>query len=352
MGWGLGSFALLVGCVGAPPPAPGADTGSETGEVSTSTSALTSAVTTELPPGDTTAPPLMTTGPDDDTSEGLPGTPELVISDGPVFDFGDVGLGEAAQGLLEVINVGGGVATGMTGTASSAPFSFAGGAYPGAGGDCGDSLAPGSGCLVVVELAPSYFGPFQGQLRVEHDAGEASAELVGRGVGASTNLLVNPGGERLGSPPPGWSDSGPGNWVAEPPTSVMPYEGVSIISAADGLSGPAYVLQQIVSLEDDNGTWSPLIDSGELQMSFTAWARSRIGDDLYRIRLRYRDALAVTLGEYLTPWDSIPEWTEITLSETLPTGARSVVVELMCMKMQGTLCSGYFDALDLHVEYP
>lgn len=61
--------------------------------------------------------------------------------------------GETQDVTLTVLNSGGAAATKITDlTAQSSILSYKGGAYPGTGGSCGDSLGPGSTCTLVVTL--------------------------------------------------------------------------------------------------------------------------------------------------------------------------------------------------------
>jgi hypothetical protein len=52
----------------------------------------------------------------------------------------------------------------------SITFSFPGG-FPGTGGDCADSLAPGESCTVVVMFSPQYVGAFEQAMRVGYHNG-------------------------------------------------------------------------------------------------------------------------------------------------------------------------------------
>lgn len=286
-----------------------------------------------------------------ESSTGPSGTAQLWLSDGPTYDFGDVELGEASLHALTVTNVGDGLATGLVGGPLRAPYAYRGGVYPGIGGDCGDVLEPLAQCQIMLELRPDRFGPTQTQLQVVHDLGDASIAVQGRGVGSIELVLANPGGERTGAPPPGWTDAGPGAWIAASPDGVvLPFEGRSVILSDLGPNGAPYMLQQLVAIDDPQ--WLTLVDRGELQAAFVGRARSRAGSDGHRLRLQPLDARGEVLDDLSSPWSDVETWESVALEASLPVGTRSVLVELGCLKVDGTRCSAYFDALQLHAVYP
>jgi hypothetical protein len=76
----------------------------------------------------------------------------LSISPGPVFSFGDVAIGMTAEQTFTVTPAGGGVA-GAVVPSLNGSFKWKGGAYPGAGGTCGASIA--APCTLVVTYSPA-----------------------------------------------------------------------------------------------------------------------------------------------------------------------------------------------------
>jgi|GEM_PF-3212541 len=82
----------------------------------------------------------------------------LSISDGSIYDFGNVPVGSTGTHALQVQNVGSFDATNMVAMALSAPFSYEGGTYPGTNGTCGATLAAGAGCSIVVSVSPVALG--------------------------------------------------------------------------------------------------------------------------------------------------------------------------------------------------
>jgi hypothetical protein len=279
---------------------------------------------------------------------GVPGEPQLAISDGPSYDYGLVAIGGRASHTFAVANVGSGTATGLAGQPLDPPFGYAG-EFPGAEGTCGTELAAGDSCLVEVAFLPTDLGVFDGVLTVAYDGGaDAARDVVGGGSGESGNLLMNPGGEDMGSPPPGWTP-GVGVWTAGPVPETQPHSGGSVIEAETGPSDTDITLRQDVSV----AAWSTTVDAGLLRVSFNGQARSYLeGDDDHRIRLYYRDAGGSTLQMWSTNYVSVADWTEYADVRTAPVGTREVRVELGCRKWSGTYCSAYFDTMDLHVAYP
>ncbi len=90
----------------------------------------------------------------------------------------------------------------------SGGFGWAGGAYPGAGGTCGDGLAPGASCTVVLHFEPPGSGTYLGELRLTY-------ELRGR----AAELDVPLKGTRKAPPPPPPAVSAlPGDTVVVTPT--------------------------------------------------------------------------------------------------------------------------------------
>lgn len=297
-----------------------------------------------------------TTGPGvDDTSTGDPppmttgeGEPLLSISDGATFDFGAVPTGTQASHLFTVTNTGDAEAVGLDGTVA-APFGFPGG-FPGGAGTCGASLAAGASCTVEVVFSPGALGLHVGTLAVGHaDGPDVTRDLAGGGAGQSDNLLANPGGETFGEPPPSWTQV-VGDWIADVlPGETAPYAGMGYIYADSGMSNTDYSLQQTVAVS----TWAVTIDQGLMHLAFSGRARAlAAGDNQYRIRVHYLAAGGGTLALYNTDYQSVPAWTSYTDTRVAPVGTRSVRVELNCRKQSGTYCNAYFDALDLHAEYP
>src|SRR5690606_16779633 len=82
----------------------------------------------------------------------------LSISDGPTYDFGPRALTSVAEHTFVVTNTGSIAASSLEASPLSSPFSFKGGTYPGAGGNCGLTLAPSASCNLVVTFSPTSTG--------------------------------------------------------------------------------------------------------------------------------------------------------------------------------------------------
>lgn len=304
---------------------PGDDTGRTTGQVG-STGVAGDSTTGPVPPGEL-----------------------VILHDGDVFDYGEVDLSGTRFEVFAVTNAGAGPATGILGVPLAPPFHFTGGAFPGSAGTCGATLGPEEVCLIDVELAPVELGDVVGELRVAHDDGEASLGLTGYGVGASPNLLVNPGGEDQGTPPPGWTNTGAGEWVAGPmgANPIMPLEGRSMLHGDVGPNSQ-FVLMQAVDISG----WAGFVDEGTLRVSFDGYVANGGGVDQYRVRVRYRDELGGQLDWFNLDWGSAPAWTPVTDTRLAPPGTRTLEVELYCRKFNGERCDAYFDGLELRGLHP
>jgi hypothetical protein len=120
----------------------------------------------------------------------------LQISESPAYDYGQVVTGTPATHAFTVTNSGGMAASSMSGGPLLLPFRYAGGSYPGAGGDCGSTLAINASCTVVVEFLPAARGSFQDTLQVQYDSGafptSVSTSLSGQGASAA-QLVISDG---------------------------------------------------------------------------------------------------------------------------------------------------------------
>ncbi len=299
-------------------------------------------------------PPDDTAGPADESTSGEPSTsggdaPLLSISDGPTFDYGPVTTNTQTSHMFVVTNEGYETATGLGGSLSP-QFTFPGG-FPGAG-TCAQVLAPATSCTVEVVFAPSVLGLHAGALAVSYAEGpDATRELIGDAIGQSSNLLMNPGGEDTGNPPPSWTDAGPGNWRAGDPWggNPTPRSGTGHLLAFDGPSNQDYSLIQDI----DVAHWAATIDSGTLRFSFLGYARSyQLNDDNYRIRVVYLDAGDNELESWSTGLLTANSWQSHEDTRVAPSGTRTVRVDLGCRKGANVYCDAFFDDLDLHAVHP
>ncbi|MCB0367798.1 MAG: choice-of-anchor D domain-containing protein, partial [Bdellovibrionales bacterium] len=115
----------------------------------------------------------------------------LVISDGPTYDFGTKAVSTQTDKTFNVNNAGGLTATGMSGAGLAAPFSYKGGSYPGTGGNCGATLASGASCNIVVAYTPTATGVHSDTVEINYNDG-TGPQIATRdvtGTGATVALL-------------------------------------------------------------------------------------------------------------------------------------------------------------------
>jgi hypothetical protein len=83
------------------------------------------------------------------------------------FDYGTWGV--TVDHTFTVSNAGNQTAASIAdGAGLGNGFSFAGGAYPGSGGDCGTTLASGATCNIVVRFTPSGSGPRSSTIKLNY----------------------------------------------------------------------------------------------------------------------------------------------------------------------------------------
>lgn len=102
----------------------------------------------------------------------------LSISDGPTYDYGLVTTSTNVDYTFTVTNTGDATATSMSGAGLAAPYTFAGGAYPGTAGTCGATLAGASTtCTIVVNFAPTVLGLQTDTIDINYDNGVAPGQI-------------------------------------------------------------------------------------------------------------------------------------------------------------------------------
>lgn len=106
-------------------------------------------------------------------------TSGLIISDGPVYNFGTVNVGNTTTHTFTVTNTGSGTALSMMGSGLAAPYDFLGGAYPGTGGTCAVTLAAAATCTIVVAYSPSMTGVQSDTITINYNDG-SSAQTANR----------------------------------------------------------------------------------------------------------------------------------------------------------------------------
>ncbi|HMN68444.1 MAG TPA: choice-of-anchor D domain-containing protein, partial [Bdellovibrionales bacterium] len=111
---------------------------------------------------------------------------DLIISDGPTFNFGDIVVTAVAEKSLTVTNAGNIDATGLSGAGLAAPFDFKGGSYPGVGGTCGAALAASTSCTLVVTFSPAATGVANDAIELTYHNGDtvttSTRNITGNGA--------------------------------------------------------------------------------------------------------------------------------------------------------------------------
>lgn len=110
---------------------------------------------------------------------GVGASPALVVvSDGPTYNFGFVYPGNSISKTFTLTNTGTIAATKIASADLSFPFSYSGSTYPGTNGTCGQTLAAGASCTVVLEFNPDQIGAYEAQMSFQYDNGVKNAESV------------------------------------------------------------------------------------------------------------------------------------------------------------------------------
>ncbi len=115
----------------------------------------------------------------------------LTISDGPIFDFGNVLVSSSQDQSFTITNTATGTAGSLAFSGLAAPYEFPGG-FPGSGGDCGTSLAGGASCTIVIRFSPSSAANFTDQLLLDYNDGQAAQQVTRdiSGTGVETAVLT------------------------------------------------------------------------------------------------------------------------------------------------------------------
>lgn len=116
----------------------------------------------------------------------------LFVSNGPVYDFGMLSVGQSIDQTFTVDNVGAAAATSINGTFAVSAFAYSGGSFPGTGGTCGSELAAQTTCTVVVTYAPTYYaGTFSDTFRITYQSSSGvnavTASPIVQGETGNTN---------------------------------------------------------------------------------------------------------------------------------------------------------------------
>ena len=105
----------------------------------------------------------------------------ITIGDVTSSDFGTIAVGATADRTFSLNNTGAVTASSLGGNGLIAPFSFKGGAFPGAGGTCTNTLNASASCTVVGTFAPTATGAQSGSFNVTYFDG-AFGQSVAHGI--------------------------------------------------------------------------------------------------------------------------------------------------------------------------
>lgn len=112
----------------------------------------------------------------------------LTISDAITYDYGSQTIGTTTSKTFTVTYSGGATVTGIVASALPAPFSYAGGTYPG-GGTCSTTLSSGS-CTIVVNYSPTAAVISNSTIQLNYNNGfnavSASRPVTGTGLTPAT----------------------------------------------------------------------------------------------------------------------------------------------------------------------
>ena len=119
-------------------------------------------------------------GPPQFLDEGSESPAVLAITSDTTVDFPDVVNGFTYSPTLTIENLSNTVPANTFVIASNitAPFAYVGGAYPGTGGTCSDTLDPGQSCTIELSLNPVAIGNFTSSIDIEYFDGLATQNLV------------------------------------------------------------------------------------------------------------------------------------------------------------------------------
>lgn len=100
----------------------------------------------------------------------------LLISDGPSYYFGSIGISAEVDKSFTVLNSGPGVISTLSGVSfTTAQFYYKDGLFPGTGGTCGTStLSPGQNCTIIVTTSSTLAGSYTDTVQIAYSTGQIS----------------------------------------------------------------------------------------------------------------------------------------------------------------------------------
>ncbi|MEY4616044.1 MAG: hypothetical protein RJB66_1004 [Pseudomonadota bacterium] len=94
----------------------------------------------------------------------------ISLSEVNPYNFGAINSGGSLHKLFILTNAGSVTGTQLAGSFTSA-FGFRGGQFPGSGGNCGSTLAPGTTCTIELSFTPSVQGNYIGSFTLNYNDG-------------------------------------------------------------------------------------------------------------------------------------------------------------------------------------
>jgi hypothetical protein len=276
-----------------------------------------------------------------ETTDDPPGEPARLVFAPDELDFGNIAAGGDEVRELVMRNAGGSTALIITNVLIPSAFGLANG-YPGAGGDCGEELAPGQSCTLGVGFHPDAIGPYAANLDIAYydgiDLGQPvtapPVPLRGGGVGETENLVVNPSAE---SSIDAWTmmDS---TWEAITGDFV---DGSYAFEAGNPALGVT-TLTQTIGL----GAWTDPLATGGMHFRFGGSAKAPESGSAYRVDLDFGTGAVTPMMGTSAAWDTA------NVTGPVPIGATSVTITLQCTAGALNACGARFDALALSLVYP
>lgn len=288
-------------------------------------------------------------------STGAPQTAKLTF--GGQTSFGPTPYLVAVTELLTLTNEGMVAATQIGQPELPANFSYSGGVFPGEGGTCTTQLEVDASCQIELTFSAEIVGVQTFELEVEYDNGRsvfaATATVDALVEGSTSNLLLNPSFEDEPSKPnpmPSWTIES-GVWEVDFDPGDSP-SGDRHVFAGEGAREAAS--ENLAWQDIEIAGWTESVDAGEIEVAIAGQAGTWDGDTgwMRLVSVDEEGDPQLLLDPQIGPDTNWMGWMPIpAASTTLPAGARTLRVELLCSKPDGNYCNAYFDGLSLIATY-
>lgn len=287
------------------------------------------------------------TAADDDTSTTAPGSARLVYPGGNPLDLLFEQLGSTDIAAIELLNVGTAPATAIApARALVPPFAFTADSFPGALGNCTDTLEAGEMCSFHVAFTPLSLGPLEASIALAYDGGDetvAVLQLLAEGRGTTDNLVQDGGAERCGEggDPAGWDQGAAVHWTCTMDAGdVTPHGGATMLAVSLPDDATFSMTHAI-----DLGAHTAGIEQRQVTGIFSVWTRS-LDADQAGIALAYLDAAGRTIETFDPAPQTGPVWTETADERLVPANAVTAEITIRCLPQAGE-CDLYVDDVAL-----